>query len=269
MCHEDGLLRGRRRHARIVSRKAASLLIGYAGGEVPSFDKLWNEFWAWTGTHPVGAFFFRGQAQNDPIVPKIGRPAYKWDPAREKNLLNAFERAARPFLRVLISSRWEWLALAQHHGAPTRLTDWSTSPLVAAWFAVSSFPHDTDAVLFALDLHHPDIETLDVATGSTQSGSIFKDPLDIRRGVYLMETPPVSARITTQRGIFTVHGEPTQPLHIEPTNIFTIPVAMRNDFQGQLLDIGIDASHIFPDLDGLCSTLDWRLRSGKGFSAFT
>jgi hypothetical protein len=34
------------------------------------------------------------------------------------------------------------------------------------------------------------------------------------------------------------------------------------------MDLGVDASHIFPDIDGLCRVLDWRMRTGKTFSAF-
>ena len=231
-----------------------------------AFSDVWADFWAWMESHSAGAYLFRGQADASPIIPKIGRPSFNYDRARERDLFNAFKRAARPFVGLLASD-WEWLALAQHHGAPTRLADWSTSPLVAAWFAVTSFPEGTDAMVFALGLARADLEILDIATGETASGSSVREPLAITKGVYLIETPPVSARITTQRGIFTLHGSPTTPIAVSTAETFVIPKDMRHNFQGRLLDLGIDASHIYPDLDGLCKTLDWRLKSGKGFSS--
>jgi hypothetical protein len=231
------------------------------------FPELWTEFWVWVGKHPTGQFIFRGQGDKRPIIPKIGREGYAYEPAREKELHDAFVRAARPLVSVPIYSTWEWLALAQHHGAPTRLADWSTSPLVAAWFAVTSYPQDTDAAIFALELVRDDLQTLNITTGEAASGVTINDPFVVKKGVYLIETASVSARITTQRGIFTLHGKPTDPLAIPPDHTFDIQRIFRPDFQGRLLDLGIDASHIYPDLDGLCKTLDWKLKSGRGFSS--
>lgn len=236
---------------------------------VADFPLLWSDFWQWLEARPASEFLFRGQADKSPVLPKIGRPAYNYARARETALHDAFVRAARPFVPMPPASAWEWLALAQHHGAPTRLVDWSTSPLVAAWFAVTSYPQTTDAVIFALDLHARIAEPFDITRGIAESGAAFPDPFAIRAGVYLVETAPVSARITTQRGIFTVHGEPTKPLIIQAADTFDIPLACRAPFQARLLDLGIDASHIYPDLDGLCQTLDWKLRSGRSFSSLS
>ncbi len=90
-----------------------------------------------------------------------------------------------------------------------------------------------------------------------------------KTGVYLIETAQVSNRITTQRGIFTLHGSPSTPLAIPNDEIFPIPLALRQDFQSRLMDLGVDASHIYPDIDGLCRSLDYRFKVGKPLSAFS
>lgn len=232
-----------------------------------TIDDVWTEFWTWTQAHPAGAHLFRGQANASPIKPKIGRPAYNFDLSREQALFAAFERAARPFLQGQLTP-FELLALAQHHGAPTRLVDWSTTPLVAAFFAVSSYPENENAQLYALDVSRSDLDTIDTKSGVTGSGAKVDNPLDLRKGVYLIETAQVSNRISNQRGIFTLHGEPTVALGVPDAQIFVIPADLRNDFQSRLMDLGIDAAHIYPDINGLCTSLDWRFRSGKALSAF-
>lgn len=235
--------------------------------DVPkSFAELWAELWLWTNVRPSGEFFFRGQGGRKPIIPKIGRSDYHYDAAREQDLFKVFKSTVRPLITVQPANDWEWLALAQHHGVPTRLVDWSTNVLVACWFAVTSFIPG-DAIIYALDAARADIRFCDTATGRTRDGPSLIDPLDFTAGIYLIESSPVSPRITTQRGIFTAHGAPQVELSIPPADEFIIPETLRSEMQAQLLDIGLDASHIYPGIDGLCQTLDWRFKSGKGFSA--
>jgi hypothetical protein len=77
-------------------------------------------------------YAFRGQGGDFPLTPSVMR--LKHDPSQvsriERRLFGSFKKYAHQTVRPDFSE-WDWLALAQHYGLPTRLLDWTYSPFVA------------------------------------------------------------------------------------------------------------------------------------------
>lgn len=213
----------------------------------------WIKFIEFADARTHTRWVFRGVGSPSHLsVPSVGRNGM-YSKLDEVRVFRAFQRSAGPMLEIPLGNDWEWLAVAQHHGLPTRLLDWSTNPLVACFFAVSSGPESDDALVHAYSISEE--ETVDPNT--------HPDPFEIEKVLFLLPTKS-AARIVNQRGLFSVHPAPNMPWESSAVSTFTIPAAMRSRFRRRLFKMGVDHSHIYPDLGGLCATLKWRFDAGIG-----
>ncbi|WP_437621748.1 FRG domain-containing protein [Sorangium sp. So ce1151] len=111
---------------------------------------------------PGSRFCYRGHASAAwGLVPTLYRDVERTSPPlepvdgewlgpRERDIARRFRLAARGEPDIL-ADEWRALCLAQHHGVPTRLLDWTYNPLVAAFFALSERSPD-DAAIYRLNL---------------------------------------------------------------------------------------------------------------------
>jgi hypothetical protein len=202
-----------------------------------------------------GGWIFRGQSFPHPLRPKIGRPTARRDIDNnplpyscddDQRMFENFERRRRPYLRYQPQGKLEWLAIAQHHGLPTRLLDWSESFLAAVYFAVERSGVEGPAAIYALRIS-------DKAVSSD-------DPFTLT-SARLYRPPHIATRIVAQQGVFTVHPNPTQNYETKDLDqwlIFDKRVCFR--IKRELDTCGVNRSVLYPDIDGLAGYLEWRYK---------
>jgi FRG domain len=183
------------------------------------------------------------------LLPKIGRIEFRpqYSVETERLLLRTFKQRAIRFASPLPSTDLEWLALGQHHGLPTRLLDWTYSPLVALYFAVRELPH-VDAAVYCR--HMP-------------RGRNKFDPFSLTEAQKYYP-PHISARMPVQNALFTVEPDPTvEPIISKGVKIL-VPQPLKQELRERLSLLGVHDESMFPDLDGSCAHLTWRLKNNQG-----
>ena len=200
--------------------------------------------------HHKPGWIYRGVADSSfALLPKVGRSEFRaqYSLKSEALLLRTFKQRAIRHVSPQPTSELEWLALGQHHGLPTRLLDWTYSPLVALYFAIKDHPA-AEAAIYCR--HMP-------------RGDNSFDPFAITTPQKYYP-PHISPRIPAQHALFTVEPDPT----VEPTIAdgvrIRVPSGSKTKLRERLSLLGFHDESMFPDLDGACAHLSWRLRNNQG-----
>ena len=197
----------------------------------------------------------------------------------EEHLLRNFLRYSRPYLQLSSINEWEGLVIAQHHGLPTRLLDWTYSPLVAAHFATLGGDPTKDRAVWKLDwqkvhkhfyvppiaLTVEDLEARLRAKGLNGIWNLFSPPQNttLPPFMYMLEPPALDTRIIVQSSTFTLCSDKSQPLDkiLLANNLsytitkFVIPAPSVEYFRDQLDLCSIDERRLFPDLEGVTTEM--------------
>jgi hypothetical protein len=196
----------------------------------------------------------------------------------EANVLRNFMRYARPHVNPATPSNdWDSLVMAQHYGAPTRLLDWSYSPLVAAHFATRDARRRGAhaPAVWRLDwqrLHErfrfPPLalltQELDRLLGDEPMTPwrLFDGAVE-RPFACLVEPPSLDARIVVQAATFTLCSDKTRAFDAflaeagleDALTAFVIEPHEVGRVRDQLDMVGFDERRLFPDLEGVGASL--------------
>jgi hypothetical protein len=176
------------------------------------------------------------------------------------------------------NSVWNWLAVAQHHGLPTRLLDWTYSPYVALHFATANLSnYDKDAAIWCVNyvkstryIPKP-LQDAIIAEGSNVFTPEVLEPVCASLKelaafqeddfVMFLEPPSLDARIVHQFALFSMMSRPqavlSQWLHNHPDLYFRIiiPARLKWEIRDKLDQANITERVLFPGLAGLSQWL--------------
>ncbi|HET7568287.1 MAG TPA: FRG domain-containing protein [Gaiellaceae bacterium] len=205
----------------------------------------------------------------------------------ERQLMRAFRKYAAAD-SVPHDTAWDWLALGQHHGLPTRLLDWTYSPYVALHFVTQNLEkYDRDGVVWCVDYvraHELLPERLRSALES-EGANVFTTELLAQAAPSLrdlagceedgpfalfVEPPSFDARIVNQYALFAVVSQPERGLdawaeaHPQLVTRVVVPAELKWEVRDKLDQANVTERVLFPGLDGVSRWLARYYRPREG-----
>jgi hypothetical protein len=243
--------------------------------EFKEYINIFNENWA-----------FRGQGHSDWILNNAIERTYfiNFHPGIEAEFVAEFQRGARNYLSRDETPQHliEWLALMQHHGAPTRLLDLSKSPFIAAYFAFEFSPVNPDHSIGIWGINHNYLKERAIEFLSEEFGEALEENKNLineqlfeklfyennKNLVFPVEPFSMNRRYSIQQSIFLSTGTTRDTFmnqlqflgeDLEKTVVkMVIPGCHRREVMRDLQQMNLHRASLFPDLDGYALSL--RLR---------
>ena len=238
--------------------------------EVHSVGEI-AEFVARTMSSDNQRRWFRGHRDSSwGVRPSIWR---QYGPEEERNFTNRF-RTRAALRRVDPPAAHDyaaWLSLMQHYGVPTRLLDWSRSPLVATYFAAADYIRRSvspeDAVIWMLNPHELNrrysgfdvTPPIDSNYAMDRLEPAFKERDDTDDDVLAVMAVEHDIRMFVQQGAFTIHATKdelnTRVGHSEYLVPLLIPSSSIKQVAWEIVACGFRRGDLFPDLANLADEL--------------
>lgn len=216
--------------------------------------------------------WYRGIADREmPLIPSIQR--YEHRKKVERYITNDFYIRAKQVLEKSPEKKnyAAWMSLMQHFGLPTRLLDWSKSPLIAAFFATEKYLDypQKDACIWVLDpgsLNQKEgfgncIYPVDALTVQDMLEPAFKESgnnLEVSDKIIACYSTDNNLRMYSQQSCFTIHNSEKRLVDICDRRMLCklrIPSERREYFLNSIQVFGITEGFIYPDLDHISNDL--------------
>lgn len=240
-------------------------------------DELFKDTWNQEISRYRSKFVYRGMAdRNHDLKTSLKRICDGYE-FLEKSLIRNFIKYSTSSFKGKMGF-WNYLSIAQHHGLPTRLLDWTYSPYVALHFATKDIEQfDIDGCIWCINfvevkkilperlLNILNNESADSFTAEMLNKEIdnFEDLNNVSKEpvLFFFEPPSSSGRIINQYALFSLLTDPGVILdewlekHPDIFKKIIIPKEIKWEIRDKLDQANITERVLFPGLDGLCKWL--------------
>jgi hypothetical protein len=244
-------------------------------------EQLYHQSWNPGLRRFRSPFAFRGLARADlHLSNSLARLARAHpDIAKlELAMLRNFRKYAAQQTPARVDSIWHWLAVAQHHGLPTRMVDWTFSPFVALHFTTADpVDYEQDGLVWCVDFvqankllpkrlramaedEGSDTFTVDMLSAFAtlrDFDALSRDPF-----LLFLEPPALDARILNQAALFSLMPSPSASLEewlAARPDLYRqviVPAELKWEVRDKLDQANITERTLFPGLDGLSRSLE-------------